>query len=79
MVIIKYNSIDKVNRMVTFDIDGALVSREVAEHIDDTSIDDHITALKNGLTVEYDIPSKTITKVKYSKGDILYETPVEVV
>ena len=52
MPTVKFTSIDKDERTVTFDVDGEAVTRKIPEQFEGT-IEDYIRALARGLAIEY--------------------------
>ena len=77
MAIVKYKSIVKTTRKVTFDVDGITVVRKVPKKLN-VSIDEYIMALAQGLAKEYTTPeSDTIETPSYSVSEVLVDTTTE--
>jgi hypothetical protein len=71
MATVKYISIDSDARTVTFDVDGAKVTRNVPSKFSGT-IDDYVKALADGLVIEYTTPEvTTIETPTYKANDVV--------
>ena len=71
MAIVKFTSINKVSRTVTFDVDGQAVTRHIPAVFAGT-IDEYIEACANGLKSEFTTPEvKTIDTPTTKAGDVI--------
>lgn len=73
MAIVKFTSIDKEARTVTFDVDSNPVTRKIPDQFVG-SIDEHIEALAKGLAVEAGIAAQTAKVIEtplVKSGDVL--------
>lgn len=67
---VKFKSLDKVGRKVTFDVDGQDITRPIADNV--TNLDKHIEALARGLAIESK-KKPTLKATKYKSGDVLID------
>lgn len=70
MATIKFTSIDRDARTVTFDVDGSAVTRKIPVNYEGT-IDDYIAACARGLATEADNAPKAIETPTYSRNDVI--------
>jgi len=69
MATVKFLSVDKNARTATFDVDGVEITRKIPNEFVGT-IDTHLTALANGLSVEFAPTNiKTIETPEIKAGD----------
>jgi len=70
MTTVTFVSMDAENRTATFDVDGAVVTRNIPAQYAGT-IDDYLTALSNGLLIEFSSGEKGIEETSYKSGQVL--------
>lgn len=51
-ITVKFVSIDMETRMATFDVDGVIEERQIADKIKQDTLAEHLTAMAEGLLIE---------------------------
>lgn len=69
-----FMSLDVVTRMATFSVNGVSVEREIASHITDELLEQHLMDLAQGLAIEFSEVSASVeitNATPFTPGEVL--------
>jgi len=65
---VKFKSIDFKTRTATFDVNGDLKTRPIAQEVTNETLEEHLTALAEGLKIEFPEEACVLSDCKIAEG-----------